>query len=82
MTQAQGEEVILLSAQAKKSKVSEGKEDMERERGDHEGGGDAGQHQGHPLVSLPLPRLSFSIKSKSRIVLKKLQNLEFKTLKH
>ena len=72
MTQPEREEVVLLVAEAQEAKVREGEEDVERERGDDEGGGDAGQHQGHPPVPLPLLGLSFCVQSKSRIVLKKL----------
>lgn len=72
MTQAEREEVILLVAEAQEAKVRQGKEDVEGKRGDDEGGGDAGQHQRHPPVPLPLPGLSLGVQGKSRIVLKKL----------
>ena len=72
MAEAKREEVILLVAEAQEAKVSQGEENVKRKRRDDEGGGDAGQHQGHPPVPLPLLGLSFGVQSKSRIVLKKL----------
>ena len=72
MAEAEGEEVILLVAETQDAKVREREEDVERERGDDECGGDAGQHQRHPPVPLLLLGLPLGVQSKSRIVFKKL----------
>ena len=72
MTQTEREEVVLLVGEAQEAKVREGEEDVERERGDNEGGGDAGQHQGHTPVPVPLLGLSLGVQGQSRVVLKKL----------
>ena len=48
----------ILSRDAPESEVGDGEEEVEGEEGDGEGDGDAAEHEGHPLVPLPLTLLS------------------------
>ena len=47
----------ILGGDAPEAEVGDGEEEVEGEEGDGEGDGDAGEHEGHPLVPLPLSLL-------------------------
>jgi hypothetical protein len=57
------------------AEVGDGEEEVEREEGDGESNGDAGQNKSHPLVSFPLSLLPARVQGQPAVSLEENQNL-------
>ena len=78
MTHAQAEVIIFWIRDRDDAQISDGEEDIERERGDTEGDSNTGQNHGHLPVSFSFLFLSLGIQSKAAVLFKEFQNLEQK----
>ena len=76
MAEAEGEEVVGGVWHGDQPQLRHGEEQVERQGGHEERDGDAGQDQSHPLVSLLLLLLSFSVRGETGIDLEEGQDLE------
>ena len=71
MAETEGEKVDFGGWHLEEAEIGDSEEEMKRKRGDDEGDSNAGEDEGHPLVSLALFLPPLSIQSLSRVLFQK-----------